>query len=160
MTVDESVKTGSRSPLMTIGELSRRTGLPIRNLREYTDLGLIYTVGRDPSNYGLYKADALWCVHWIGRLRGLGLTIGEIRDLTSAHARRSFGPQLAEQLKICRGRLLQRIARLEEILQRIDEFESTYQADLSPDGEAGDPTHDARPNFSTFESECLTHNPG
>ncbi|MGH4017067.1 MAG: MerR family transcriptional regulator [Pseudonocardiaceae bacterium] len=32
--------------LMTVGELSRRTGVPIKNLRQYTDWGLINTVGR------------------------------------------------------------------------------------------------------------------
>ena len=31
---------------MTIGGLARRTGVPVKTLREYEDLGLIYTVGR------------------------------------------------------------------------------------------------------------------
>ncbi|MEV6055826.1 MerR family DNA-binding transcriptional regulator [Streptomyces sp. NPDC052107] len=28
---------------MTVGELSRLTGVPVKTLREYTNLGLIYT---------------------------------------------------------------------------------------------------------------------
>jgi DNA-binding transcriptional MerR regulator len=32
--------------LMTIGTLSRRTGVPVKTLRTYEDLGLIYTAGR------------------------------------------------------------------------------------------------------------------
>ncbi|KUO19248.1 hypothetical protein AQJ91_19910 [Streptomyces dysideae] len=47
---------------MTVGELSRRTGVPVQTLREYTDLGLIYTLGRSSANYRLYTTDALWCV--------------------------------------------------------------------------------------------------
>jgi MerR family transcriptional regulator, copper efflux regulator len=31
---------------MTIGPLSRRTGIPVKALRTYEDMGLIYTVGR------------------------------------------------------------------------------------------------------------------
>lgn len=127
-------RNGSR--LMTVGDLSRRTGVPIKNLREYTDTGLIYTVGRSSSNYRLYDADALWCVRWIGTLRGLGLTVAEIRDLTAAHARRSFGPQLAERLRASRQRQQARIAELEATLQRIDEFEAVYHADLAGEGDA------------------------
>lgn len=121
---------------MTVGDLSRRTGVPIKNLREYTDTGLIYTVGRSPSNYRLYNADALWCVRWIGTLRGLGLTVAEIRDLTASHARRSFGPHLAERLDASRRRLHARIAQLEATVRRIDEFEAAYHADLAGEGEA------------------------
>lgn len=36
--------------LMTTGELSRRTGLPVKAVREYTDAGLIYSVGRTPPD--------------------------------------------------------------------------------------------------------------
>lgn len=59
----------TRSDLMTVGELSRRTGVSVKNLREYT-------VGRSPSNYRLFDTDALWCVRWIRQLRGL--TLAEI----------------------------------------------------------------------------------
>ncbi|HEX5401472.1 MAG TPA: MerR family DNA-binding transcriptional regulator, partial [Pseudonocardiaceae bacterium] len=32
-----------RSAVMTIGALARRTGVPVKALREYEDAGLIYT---------------------------------------------------------------------------------------------------------------------
>lgn len=38
--------------LMTVGELSRRTDVPIKALREYADWGLIYTVGAAPPTIG------------------------------------------------------------------------------------------------------------
>src|SRR5262249_49924173 len=65
---------------MTVGELSRRTGVPVKALRDYTDWGLIETLGRSPGNYRLYTPDSLWCVGAITELRGLGLTLAEIRD--------------------------------------------------------------------------------
>lgn len=74
--------SGIPTQLMTVGELSRRTGVPIKALREYTDSGLIYTEGRSQANYRLFNGDALRCVQWIEQLRGLGLTLAEIRDLT------------------------------------------------------------------------------
>jgi MerR family transcriptional regulator, copper efflux regulator len=46
--------------VMTIGRLSRRTGVLVKVLREYEDMGLIYTVGRSAGNYRLFDEDALW----------------------------------------------------------------------------------------------------
>ncbi len=43
-----------RSQAMTIGQLSRRTGVPIKALREYERLGFLYTLGRSESNYRLF----------------------------------------------------------------------------------------------------------
>jgi hypothetical protein len=51
---------------MTIGELSRRTGTPIKALRAYTDTGLVYSAGRSPAGYRLYDESALWCAAGIG----------------------------------------------------------------------------------------------
>lgn len=38
-------------PFMTVGELSRRTGVQVKASREYADWGLIYTVGRSQAGY-------------------------------------------------------------------------------------------------------------
>jgi len=129
---------------MTVGELSRRTGVPVKTLREYTDLGLIYTLGRSPANYRLFDADALWCVRFIDQMRGLGLTVAEIRELTSAWlegASASAGPRMAKLLRRSRERAQRRIAEQQHILGRIEAFEAEHRADLTTDGLcwAGDP---------------------
>jgi DNA-binding transcriptional MerR regulator len=66
--------------VITVGELSRRTGVTAKALREYTDWGLIDTLGRSQANYRLYPPDAVWCVQAIAVLRGLGLNLAEIRQ--------------------------------------------------------------------------------
>jgi MerR family copper efflux transcriptional regulator len=48
-----------RTRPMTVGELSRRTGVSAKALREYTDIGLVHSLGRSSFNYRLYTADAL-----------------------------------------------------------------------------------------------------
>jgi DNA-binding transcriptional MerR regulator len=126
--------------LMTVGDLSRRTGVAVKTLRQYTDWGLIYTVGRSATNYRLFDADALWCVTTIRQLRDLGLTVAEIRDLTDTDA--PFGPRLADLLHYSRARLTRRIADLRQTLRRLDEFEATHHTELADkDGNrwAGDP---------------------
>ena len=53
---------------MTIGTLSRRTGIPVKALRAYEDMGLLYTMGRSPGNYRLFDDEALWCAAVIALL--------------------------------------------------------------------------------------------
>ena len=80
-----------RSNAMTIGQLSRRTGVPIKVLRHYEDLGFLYTRGRSESNYRLFGEEAVWCVQVIGGLRSLGLTLKEIRALVRCYLERPGG---------------------------------------------------------------------
>jgi DNA-binding transcriptional MerR regulator len=119
---------------MTVGELSRRTGVPIKALRAYTDLGLIRTRGRSPANYRLYDLDALWCVRWISELRGLDLTVAEIRALVTQRQNapgQPVGRRLTELLDRSHERLRQRIAAQQQVLHRIEKFEATHRAHLA-----------------------------
>lgn len=130
---------------MTIGPLARRTGVPVKTLREYEDMGLIYTVGRSPGNYRLFDEDALWCVGVIATMRGLGLTLAEIQELAGVYLRRTdepVGPRLAAGLKAARARIDRRITDLQAVLRRIDDFEAANEAALG--GRADFPSADPR----------------
>jgi MerR family copper efflux transcriptional regulator len=119
---------------MTIGALSRRTGTPVKTLRAYEDLGLIYTAGRSPGNYRLFSEEALWCVQVIRGLRELGLTLEEIRGLAGSYLQDTgepAGPRLAALLQEVQARTRQRIAELQQRLQRIEDFEGAFAAELT-----------------------------
>jgi DNA-binding transcriptional MerR regulator len=133
-----------------IGELSRRTGMPVKALREYADMGLIYTVGRSPGNYRLFDESALWCVDVIRGLRSLGLTVAEIREVASVYLARAdqpIGPHLAERLAAARARIDARIGELQKLRQRLDGFEAVHKAELS--GQDGADFRAGDPRFST-----------
>jgi DNA-binding transcriptional MerR regulator len=124
----------NRSAVMTIGTLARRTGVPVKALREYEDAGLIYTVGRSPGNYRLFDDTALWCVGVIGTLRVLGLTLAEIRELTTAYLGKPelpIGPHLARLLHAARTRTDTRIAELHQRRRRIERFETQFAGQLA-----------------------------
>lgn len=133
---------------MTVGELSRRTHVSSKNLRQYTDWGLIYSIGRSNTGYRLFDTDALWCVNQIGQLRGLGLTLAEIRELGHRlHAGQPVGPLLAEQLRVSKARVEARVAELRRTLDRIDTYEATHHTELADSADvcwAGDPHCDIR----------------
>ena len=119
---------------MTIGTLSRRTGIPVKALRTYEDMGLLYTVGRSPGNYRLFDDEALWCVAVVSGLRKLGLTLEEIRGVAVDYLQKTdepVGPRLAGVLKNVRARTERQIAELRERLQLISDFEGAAAAELA-----------------------------
>ena len=133
---------------MTIGTLSRRTGVPVKTLRKYEELGFIYTVGRSPGGYRLFDDEASWCVEVVNAMRSLGLTLTEMRGLTNVYLEQSgtaFGPRLAAVLREVRHRTERQLDGLRDRLERIEAFESAYEAELAgrADFHATDPRHDA-----------------
>jgi DNA-binding transcriptional MerR regulator len=122
---------------MTIGALSKRTGVPVKQLRRYEDLGFIYTVGRTAGNYRLFDETALWCVEAVTICRSLGLTLTEIGDLIDVYLTRpnhEFGPLLAQRLGAVRDRTRIKIEELQGRLQRIEAFEGKYGDMLRGEG--------------------------
>src|SRR3954452_20623985 len=68
-------------PLITIGELARRTGLTVRTLRFYADNGLIAPAARSDAGYRLYEAAAATRAELVRTLRELGIDLPTIRRL-------------------------------------------------------------------------------
>src|SRR5260221_2327975 len=116
-----------RSNAMTIGQLSRRSGVSIKVLRDYEDLGFLYTLGRSESNYRLFGEEALWCVQVIQGLRSLGLTLKEIRALLTRsceHASSPISVLLEAPLAQALARVEERLTTLQALRQRILEFQA------------------------------------
>ena len=67
------------APLYTIGELSRRTGLPVRTIRFYSDSGVVPPADRTDAGYRLYGPDALARIELVRTLRELGIDLATIR---------------------------------------------------------------------------------
>jgi DNA-binding transcriptional MerR regulator len=116
----------------------RRTVAPhrwsVKALRDYTDRGLIYTRGRSGANYRLYDDEALQCVQAITELRGLGLTLAEIRWLAARypdHGGQLISPLLARRLRAARAPIQAQIAHLEQTRRRLDAFEAVHGVALA-----------------------------
>src|SRR6187401_892144 len=68
--------------LLAIGEVSKRTGMPVKTLRFYADEGVVPPSGRSASGYRLYAEADIVKLELVRSLRdaGLGLdAIGRIR---------------------------------------------------------------------------------
>src|SRR5260370_6291150 len=63
----------------TIGELARRTGLPVKTIRFYSDSGLVPPTDRSPAGYRLYDLGALHDLDLVRTLRDLGVDLATIQ---------------------------------------------------------------------------------
>ncbi len=123
---------------MTIGELARRSGVAVKVLREYEGLGFLYTLGRSEGNYRLFDDSALWCVNVVESLRSLGLTLKEVRELTTAYLERPeepIGPLVAHKLDRALARTERRIKELQAVRKRILDFQAGYARALAGEGD-------------------------
>jgi MerR family transcriptional regulator, thiopeptide resistance regulator len=82
-----------------IGELARRTGISIRMLRHYDEIGLCSPARRSPAGYRLYSAKDLRRLQQIVSLRQLGLSLEEVSRCLES---RRFSPEEVIELQIAR----------------------------------------------------------
>ena len=73
---------------MNIGQLSRRTGVPIDTVRYYEKERLRPPPTRSASGYRHYEADDVLRLNFIRRAKVLGFTLDEIRDLLALSSAR------------------------------------------------------------------------
>lgn len=66
---------------LTIGELSKRTGIPVKTLRFYADEGLLPPARRSRANYRLYDEAQVVRVELVRTLREAGLDLATIRKV-------------------------------------------------------------------------------
>ncbi|MEV0567051.1 MerR family transcriptional regulator [Dactylosporangium sp. NPDC050588] len=64
---------------MNIGELSRLSGLPVKTIRYYSDVGLVPEAERSHAGYRRYDHDSLVRLEFVRTLRELGLDIATIK---------------------------------------------------------------------------------
>jgi MerR family copper efflux transcriptional regulator len=71
--------------MWAISEMGTRTGLSPRTIRYYEEIGLLPDVRRRASGRRIYGADALERLGFISRLKALGLSLAEIRELNAVY---------------------------------------------------------------------------
>jgi Zn(II)-responsive transcriptional regulator len=72
-----------------IGQLAKRTGVPIDTVRHYERIGLLRPAARLASGYRRYGDDELKRLRFIRRAKALGFTLDEIRELLALSAGRN-----------------------------------------------------------------------
>lgn len=70
---------------LKIGELSARSGVPIKTIRYYEELGLLRSSGRTEGHFRLFHPDMVTRLAFIKRLQSLGLSLQAINDCLAVY---------------------------------------------------------------------------
>jgi len=121
--------------MLSIGELSKRTGVKIPTIRYYEQMGLIDAPERSEGNQRRYTKDGLRRLSFIRHSRDFGFSIEEIRGLLelSLHPDKPCNDAhsiAAQHLKDVQDRIA-KLRRLERELKRISKCDAIHIADCA-----------------------------
>jgi DNA-binding transcriptional MerR regulator len=109
-----------------IGAVCSQTGLSARTIRYYEEVGLLPGVRRRQGGRRVYGADELERLRFIQRLKALGLTLAEIKELNRVYAiagsTRAMLERLADQLDGRLGELDSRIGELQHLRDEMSKY--------------------------------------
>lgn len=108
-----------------VGDLARRTGLSVRTLHFYEEIGLLRPSARNEAGHRLYSSADVARLQRIVSLRALGLTLEEIGDLVDGRRPAEGSPQaiLRRHATHLRAQIQSALAlagRLERLAERLD----------------------------------------
>lgn len=96
-----------------IGVVAEESGVSIKTIRYYEELGLLKPSGRTAGGFRLFDCSVLQRLHFIKRAQGLGLSLLEIKEFLSIHDR---GNLPCEQIKI---KLEDKVKAVDEQIQQL-----------------------------------------
>jgi MerR family transcriptional regulator, copper efflux regulator len=68
-----------------IGVIAKETGISIKTIRYYEELGLIQASMRTEGGFRLFTSDVLSRLRFIKRAQSLGLSLSEIKEFLNVH---------------------------------------------------------------------------
>lgn len=115
--------------LLQIGDVADRTGLSLRTIRHYEEVGLLPEPQRSPGGFRLYSEQAVERLLLIKRMKPLDFTLEEMRDLIGirdelARPRlpRARRTELTERLRTYHALVEHKLERLRERVASAEAF--------------------------------------
>ncbi|MFJ6002197.1 MerR family transcriptional regulator [Arthrobacter sp. NPDC092385] len=113
---------------MHIGELAERTGLSLRTIRHYDEVGILPATSRTEGGFRVYTETDLERLMVIRRMKPLGFSLEEMTDLLGVldalqqEEDQAATDELRARLAVFRDTAVERRAKMVETLARADEF--------------------------------------
>ncbi len=120
---------------MRIGEVATRTGLSLRTIRHYEETGLVTPSARSQGGFRLYTEADVARLMVVRRMKPLGFTLDQMRDLLDATDRldapeppaADVREALLERVRGYERAAAERVSDLRRQLERAEEFARTLR---------------------------------
>jgi DNA-binding transcriptional MerR regulator len=84
--------------LMQIGDVAERTGLSLRTIRHYEEVGLLPEAQRSPGGFRLYTEDAVARLQLVKQMKPLDFTLEQMREILDVRQRLA-SPRLSDKTR-------------------------------------------------------------
>ena len=118
-----------QSKTKQIGVVAKESGVPIKTIRYYEELGLLKAAARTEGRFRLFESDVLSRLNFIKRAQSLGLSLLEIKDFLAVHDR---GDLPCDRIE---AKLQAKVIQLDRQITELTIFKQELQALLSGWGE-------------------------
>ncbi len=112
---------------LRVGEIAAATGLTVRTLHYYEEVGLVRPAGRTSAGHRLYGPEALECLYRVSMLRSLGLSLAQIHESLDEGT-----SQLREVLAKHVGMVDERVGRQQRLRARLAALVERLERDDDP----------------------------
>ncbi|QKW25864.1 MerR family transcriptional regulator [Streptomyces seoulensis] len=127
---------------MQIGEVAARTELSLRTIRHYEETGLVVPSARSQGGFRLYTETDVARLMVIRRMKPLGFTLEQMRDLLDATDRLDADDDLGadareallERVRRYEGVAVEQVEKLRVQLSRAEDFAATLRTYAAHDG--------------------------
>ncbi len=103
----------TQAPSRLIGAVAKESGLPVKTIRYYDEIGLLKTAGRTEGGYRVFAEDVLTRLEFIRRSQSLGLSLTEIKEFLDVHDQ---GDLPCDQIQV---KLKNKLAEIENQIQQL-----------------------------------------
>ena len=120
--------------MANIGEASTASGVSVKMIRHYEEIGLLKRVARTTSNYRVYADQDIHTLRFIRRARSLGFPVTDIKELLALWQNRSRSSAAVK--KIARAHvdaLKRKIDALESMVDVLEHLERHCHGDERPE---------------------------
>ncbi|MBD2078485.1 heavy metal-responsive transcriptional regulator [Leptolyngbya sp. FACHB-17] len=108
-----------------IGPIAKESGVPIKTIRYYEELGLLQAVGRTEGGYRLFDTNVFTRLSFIKRAQSLGLSLAEIKAFLDVHDQ---GEPPCDHVRV---RLQDKVTDIDRQIQQLQILKSELQGLLS-----------------------------
>ncbi|WP_406636574.1 MerR family transcriptional regulator [Pseudarthrobacter quantipunctorum] len=121
-----TARTGTST--MHIGELAERTGLSLRTIRHYDDVGLLPATARTDGGFRVYSEDDFERLMVIKQMKPLGFSLEEMADILELFSQQDAGAAGGRQAKLAaylekavaeRAKMARNLAQADELIERL-----------------------------------------
>ena len=96
----DGARSGATRGLLQIGDVAERTGLSLRTVRHYEEVGLLQPAERSPGGFRLYTEAAVERLRVIKQMKPLEFSLEQMRELLDAVDELASAPAPARQREL------------------------------------------------------------